>query len=140
MKNTEIIISNNGSEIKFNLESSNGKSTYKVQKALVYRFMDYYDTLRAVRSKSFKGNEPFVVQMKINGVLIYDTRWSIEAQLSLKLVNNPKGRVRFMENLSHAIGLAIRLQKTNVEEVIEDTEERLFVSESGEVLKADLKY
>jgi hypothetical protein len=53
MKNTEIIISNNGSEIKFNLESSNGKSTYKVQKALVYRFMDYYDTLRAVRSKSF---------------------------------------------------------------------------------------
>jgi hypothetical protein len=78
--------------------------------------------------------------MKINGVLIYDTRWSIEAQLSLKLVNNPKGRVRFMENLSHAIGLAIRLQKTNVEEVIEDTEERLFVSESGEVLKADLKY
>ena len=103
MKNTQITISNNGSQIKFNLESSNGKSIAKVQKALVYRFMDYYDTLRAVGSKSFKATEPFNIKMHINGVMLWDTKMSVQAEAKLKLINTPKGRAMFELRLERII-------------------------------------
>ncbi len=126
MKNTQIKIENNGSTIEFNLESANGKSHAKVQKALVYRFMDYYDTLRSVGSKCFKGSEPFVVSMQINGVTMWDTSvLSVKAQTRLKLINTPKGRRAFESRLEALVSFAIRTQETNTDAIIKDVEQRL---------------
>ena len=126
MKNTQIIISNNGTQIKFDLETSNGKSISKVQKALVYRFMDYYDTLRSVGSKSFKATEPFNIKMNVNGVMLWDTKMSIEAEAKLKLINTPKGRYMFERRLANIIGFAIRCQESDTDTIIKTIGERLF--------------
>lgn len=125
MKNTQIIISNNGTQIKFDLETSNSKSIQKIQKALVYRFMDYYDTLRAVGSKSFKATEPFNIKMHINGVMLWDTKMSVDAQAKLKLINTPKGRAMFELRLERIIAFAIRTQESDTDKIIKDVEARL---------------
>ena len=125
MKNTQNVISNNGTQIKFDLETSNGKSIAKVQKALVYRFMDYYDTLRSVGSKCFKATEPFNIKMNVNGVMLWDTKMSIKAEAKLKLINTPKGRAMFERRLTNIIGFAIRCQESDTHTIIKDVEKRL---------------
>jgi hypothetical protein len=131
MKNTNIKIENNGTFIEFNLETTNGKSMGKVQKALVYRFFDYYDTLRSVGSKCFKGSEPFVISLHINGVSMWDTSvLDVKAQARLKLINNPKGRRAFESRLEALIGFAIRTKETNTDTIIKDVEERLMSVEA----------
>lgn len=131
MKNTNIKIENNGTFIEFNLETANGKSHSKVQKALVYRFFDYYDTLRSVGSKCFKGSEPFAISMHINGVTMWDTSvLSVKAQTRLKLINTAKGRRAFESRLEALVGFALRTQETNTDAIIKDVEERLMSVEA----------
>lgn len=125
MKNTQITISNNGSEVKFSLETTNGKSIAKVQKALVYRFMDYYDTLRSVGAKSFKATEPFNIALDVNGVMLWDTKMSMQAQAKLKLINTPKGRASFEARLERIIAFAVRTQNLDTDGIISDFESRL---------------
>lgn len=124
-KLTSIRIANNGSSIKFDLETSNGKSMQKIQKALVYRFFDYYDTLRAVGSKCFKATEPFNIVMLANGVTLWDTKMSIEAEAKLKLINTPKGRAMFEKRLERIIAFALRCANMSTDEIIADVETRL---------------
>jgi hypothetical protein len=124
-KTTSIRIANNGTFINFDLESTNSKSISKVQKALVYRFFDYYDTLRAVGSKCFKATEPFNISMQINGVVMWDTKVSTQLEAKLKLINTPKGRAMFDGRLTNIIGFAIRCANMGTDEIIKDAEERL---------------
>lgn len=124
-KTTSIRIANNGSSINFDLETSNGKSIAKVQKALVYRFFDYYDTLRGVGSKCFKATEPFNIRMEVNGVTLWDTKMSIQAEAKLKLINTPKGRTMFEQRLERIIAFALRCSHMSTDEIIKDVEARL---------------
>lgn len=120
MKNqTNIIsISNNGTSIKFELSTSKAKEQKHIEKALVYRFFDYYDTLRSCGAKAFKANQPFVISMEINGVQLWDSSLNVHAQTTLKLINTPKGRGMFEMRLSAIIAWCNRQQVNSAEEIV----------------------
>jgi hypothetical protein len=125
-KSISIRISNNGTFINFDLEASKGASIQRVQKALVYRFFDFYDTMRGVGAKAFKATMPFNIAMKIDGVVLWDTSVSTHLEAKLKLINNPKGRHKFETRLTKIMEFAIRCaNQPNPEKIIEDVEQRL---------------
>lgn len=112
-KQTKIIISNNGAQISFELESADSKSIMRIQQALVLRFFDYYDTMRAIGAKGFKATEPFLISMHVEGVTKWDTgTLTMEAQARLKLTNNVAGRLRYESRLSRLVGFALRSTET----------------------------
>jgi len=116
MKNTTITIENNGARIEFSLDTARGKSISKIQKALVLRFFDYYDTMRAIKAKGFKASEPFNVSMQVNNVMQWSTgSLDMNAQATLKLQNTVAGRIRYEQKLNRLIGFAIRSTETNVD-------------------------
>jgi len=126
MKNTQIKIENNGTFIKFDLDTNNTKDNNKVRRALVYRFFDYYNTMRVLGAKGFKGNEPFVVTILIDGQLQFTSaNLTTQVQTRLKLINNPKGRERFDFALDTIIAMAQRFESTNVDAIIKDVATRL---------------
>jgi len=132
MKNISIRIANNGSNIKFDLEVSPSKSMQVVQRALVYQFFDYYDTMRRIKAAGFKATEPFNVSMVIDGVQLWDTAvdCSVEAQARLKLINTPKGRGNFEYNLTELIALTVRLKVAgnDTKAIIKSVNERLMTA------------
>jgi hypothetical protein len=123
---TTIIISNNGLNAEMSISHASGKSRLKVQRAMVLRFMDYYDTMRFVKAKGFKGSEPFNIAMQINGVTLWNTA-TLDArfQATLKLQNTTEGRKRFESRLFALVGFAIRCTETNVDNVTTELEARL---------------
>lgn len=131
-KTTTISIQNNGLSMNFDLETSSQKSDSKIQKALVYRFLDYYDVMRSVKAKGFKATEPFNIKIVSGGKLLIDTTdevvFTATMRATLKLINTPKGRVTFEGRLSQFIALAIRVSTlTTPEEITKDAQERLLV-------------
>ena len=123
MKNTTITIENNGARIQFSLDTARGKSISKIQKALVLRFFDYYDTMRAIKAKGFKATEPFNVSMQVNNVLTWSTgSLGMEAQATLKLQNTVAGRIRYEQKLNRLIGFAIRSNETDVDKINKELE------------------
>lgn len=129
MKNVSIEIRNAGMSIKFDLEVSPSKSHAKVQRALVYQFFDYYDTIRRIGAVGFKANEPFNVAMRIDGVKLWDTaQCSVQAQARLKLINTPKGRGAFEYRLGELVSYTLRAQNSNVDNIIKELEVRLLTA------------
>lgn len=126
MKNTKLTIENNGTFIEFDIETSNGKSLKKIQHALVLRFFDWHDTMKAIGAKAFKSTMPFTISMSVNNAIVWDTSTlHIKAQAKLKLINNPKGRGKFEYRLTELMKLMERLSENDIDKNIEILEERL---------------
>ena len=126
MKNTKLTIENNGTFIEFDIETSNGKSLKKIQHALVLRFFDWHDTMKAIGAKAFKSTMPFTFSMSVNNAIVWDTSTlHIKAQAKLKLINNPKGRGKFEYRLTELMKLMERLSENDIDKNIEILEERL---------------
>lgn len=126
MKNTQIKIENNGTFIKFDLDTNNTKDNNKVRRALVYRFFDYYNTMRVLGAKGFKGNVPFVIDILIDGQLQFTSaKLTTQVQTRLKLINNPKGRAKFEFSLDTIIAMAQRFEVSNADAIIKDVATRL---------------
>jgi len=126
MKNSTLKIENNGTFIKFDVETSNGKSISKIQHNLVLRFFDWHDTMRSIGAKAFKSSEPFKVTMLIDNAVVWDTsRMNVEAQTKLKLQNTPKGRGMFEYRLNLLVGLMGRLSNSDIDSYTKEAEERL---------------
>ncbi len=129
MKHISIQIRNAGMDIKFDLEVSASKSHAKVQRALVYQFFDYYDTMRRIKAVGFKATEPFNVAMHVDGVKLWDTaKCSVQAQAKLKLINNPKGRSVFESRLGDIVSLSLRMQESSADAIIKSVQERLMTA------------
>lgn len=129
MKNVSIEIRNAGLSIKFDLEVSASKSLEKVQRALVYRFFDYYDTMKRIGAKGFKATEPMQIALKIDGAKKWDSvTFSVEAQARLKLNNTPKSRGKFEYNLGELVALSLRMNETNEDKIVKQLTERLMAS------------
>ena len=126
MKNTKLTIENTGTFIEFDIETSNGKSLKKIQHALVLRFFDWHDTMKAIGAKAFKSTMPFTISMSVNNAIVWDTSTlHIKAQAKLKLINNPKGRGKFEYRLTELMKLMERLSENDIDKNIEILEERL---------------
>lgn len=126
MKNSTLKIENNGTFIKFDVETSNGKSHKKIAHALVLRFFDWHDTMRSIGAKGFKASEPFKLTMLINDAVVWDTgRMNVEAQARLKLINNPKGRGMFEKRLNKIVAYMGRASMDNIDQATEVLEENL---------------
>jgi hypothetical protein len=126
MKNTTIKIENHESSIQFDLTTNNTKDDAKVRRALVYRFFDYYNTMRIIGAKGFKASEPFKISFVVDGKIAFTTtQCTTQAQTTLKLINNPKGRAKFEMRLDNIIALAQRLGVNSTEQVIKQVEETL---------------
>ena len=126
MKNTKLTTENNGTFIEFDIETSNGKSLKKIQHALVLRFFDWHDTMKAIGAKAFKSTMPFTISMSVNNAIVWDTSTlHIKAQAKLKLINNPKGRGKFEYRLTELMKLMERLSENDIDKNIEILEERL---------------
>ena len=110
METSKVIVSNNGTEWTFTLDHSNNRSIDRLRNRFAYEFMAYYDLCRKIKAKGFKGSEPFAFKIIRNQSVVLDTQscLSVEAQLSLKLVNNESGRVRFINKLKHISDYAHR--------------------------------
>ena len=117
-KSTKITIANNGASISFDLDTANGKSIAKIQRALVLRFFDYYDTMRAIKAKGFKATEPFNISMHVNNVCKWNTgSLDMRAQATLKLQNTVKGRAMYESRLNRLVGFALRSQETDPDKI-----------------------
>lgn len=130
MKKSRITISQqSGTSIEFELSHFKAEGE-KVRRALVLRFMDYYDTLRNVGAKGFKGSEPFDITMKSGSVVVFNTATlSTEARTRLKLTNTPKGRTLFMNRLDALVGFMQRCDDlTTVEQVTDKLEAMLLTA------------
>jgi hypothetical protein len=126
MKNTTIKIENHVSSIQFDLTSNTTKDNDKVRRALVYRFFDYYNTMRVIGAKGFKASEPFVITFVVNGKIAFtSTQCTTQAQTTLKLINTPKGRGKFEMRLSNLIALAQRMNVVDADEIIKEVERTL---------------
>ena len=63
--------------------------------------------------------------MEVNGVTLWDTKMSIQAEAKLKLINTPKGRTMFEQRLERIIAFALRCTHMSTDEIIKDVEARL---------------
>lgn len=109
METSKVIVSNNGTEWNFVLEHSNNRSHDRLRNRFAYEFMAYYDLLRKVKAKGFKATQPFDFKIIRNETVVLDTMsLSIEARLTLKLINNETGRARFINKLKHISDYAHR--------------------------------
>ena len=126
MKNTTIKIENHVSSIQFDLTSNNTKDNDKVRRALVYRFFDYYNTMRVIGAKGFKASEPFKISFVVEGKIAFTTtNCTTQAQTTLKLINTSKGRGKFEMRLSNLIALAQRMNVVDADEIIKEVERTL---------------
>jgi hypothetical protein len=123
MKNTTIKIENHESSIQFDLTTNNTKDNAKVRRALVYRFFDYYNTMRVIGAKGFKASEPFKISFVVDGKISFcTTQCTTQAQTTLKLINTPKGRGKFEMRFENLVALAQRMGVTDTDEVIKQAE------------------
>jgi hypothetical protein len=125
-KKSKITIENNGVSIDFTINHQGKEDGQKVRRALVLRFMDYYDTMRQVRASGFKASEPFQITMSTGSRVLFNTATlSMDARAKLKLQNTPQGRVRFMTRLDILVAFMQRCEGASVDNTIDTLESLL---------------
>ena len=107
---TQITISQGDSQVSFSFEHADNKSRVRIRRRLLFQFIDWYDTMRQVKARSFKGNQALRIQMQ--GAVSFDTgSLSMEAQTVLKLQNTAKGRTSFLRKLDVLVCFMQRLNE-----------------------------
>lgn len=109
MQTSNIKIQNNGTYWDFTFEHSNNRTDERLCKRMVYEFMAYYDLCRRIKAKGFKATLPFDITIVREGKQVLDTRYlKTEARMTLKLINNAKGRQMFIGRMLDIADYAMR--------------------------------